>query len=167
MAKDAKKSKKDKGAKKDKAPKKASGAFKQEAKGNEPSIVRKLDGSLALTKLKHAVIEKKNKKGKKVKMLVIPVKDNFLFEGDNGALYLNVRVNLKDGEDQYKQHGFVSQQVPSDIWKAASDEEQEAMKKTPILGGLKDWEFEAGASNDTAGADNSIGGDIDPDDLPF
>ena len=155
MAKADKKNKKGKKEKNSKSQKKEKGSA-------DSKVVRRLDGSIALSKLEHVIMNKKGKKGK-VKCLVIPIKKNYLFEGKDGAVYLNVRVNLKDKEDQYGQHGFIGQQVPSDIYKAASDKEKEKMK-TPILGGLKDWEFSS-SSNDASG---SAGGDVDEgDDLPF
>lgn len=143
--------------------KKTSKAKDQKKQGSaDAKVVRRLDGSIALSKLQHVMMDKKNKKGKKIKCIVIPVKANYLYEGKDGAVYLNVRVNLKDGEDQFNQHGFIGQQVPSDIYKAASEKEKEKMN-TPILGGLKDWEFTS-SSNDISGKKGNIEED---DDLPF
>ena len=110
---------------------------------------------------------KPNKKGKKkeIKGIFIPIKENFLFEGKDGAIFLSVRANLKDGEDEYGQHGFIGMQVDSRIYKEASEEEKEEMKKTPILGGLKDWEFDSSSSSkDTSGSKGNVDED---DDLPF
>ena len=161
MAKADKKEKKEKKGKKSKKEK----ATNSSAASKSTSIVRKLDGSMALTKLQHVIVNKKNKKGKKIKCILLPVAANYMFEGKDGALYLNIRMNLKDGEDDFGQHGFVSHVVPSNLYKEASDEEKEKMKKTPILGGLKDWEFES-TSNDSSGSMASEAIDED-DDLPF
>lgn len=159
MAKKDKKSKKDKSKKAEKeAPKKNKGS-------SDSQVVRKLDGSIALSKLVHVIMEKKGKKTKKVRGIFIPFKQNFIEENESGAIYLGVRVNLKDKEDQFNQHGFISQSVNSAVYKAASEEEKEAMKKTPILGGLKDWEFTS-TSNDSSGAATSKPVD-ENDDLPF
>jgi hypothetical protein len=169
MAKEGKKSKKDKEGKKtknkEKDSKKNKEVKKEKPSGNSDAVVlRKLSGSIALSKLEHVMMDKKNKKGKKIRCIVIPIKSNYLFESKDGGVYMNVIVNLKDKEDQYNQHGFIGQSVPSDMYKEASEEEKQQMKKTPILGGLKDWEFSA-TSNDTAG---KAGDDIDEDDdLPF
>lgn len=152
MAKEGKKNKKDKAKK------------GNNNSGGEPQIARRLDGSIALTKLKCAILKKKNKKGKEVRGVFLPIDSNFLYEKD-GAVYLNVRINLKDVEDSFKQHGFISQSVASELWKNASDKEKEKMKSTPILGGLKDFEFSSNSSsNDTAGNAGEIDED---DDLPF
>lgn len=165
MGKKDKKSEKAKGKdKKNKKEKKGKKDKNQNTGSKDAKVVRSLDGSIALSKLQHVMMNKKNKKGKKIRCIVIPVKENFLYESDKGGVYLNIRVNLKDKEDEFNQHGFVGQSVPSDIYKEASDKEKEKMKKTPILGGLKDWEYD-GSSNDASG---SAGDDIDEgDDLPF
>ena len=127
---------------------------------------RSFTGSLALSKLKHVIMKKKNKKGKKIKMICIPIEANFLIEGKDNAVYMPIRVIAKNEEDQYGNHGFISQSVDSKAWKAADDELQDEMRKTPILGNIKDWEFEKGSSNDSSGSMSD--GEIDEDDdLPF
>ena len=63
-------------------------------------------GSLTLTKLKSAIIT--TKKGNRA--IVIPIEENFLVEKD-GAIYLPISVIAKEQEDQYGQHGFISQSV--------------------------------------------------------
>ena len=116
-------------------------------------------GSIALTKLKHVV--RKSKKGAKI--IVIPVEENYLVEGKDNAFYMPVRVITKAEEDQYGQHGFVSQSVDSKVYNAASEEEKEEFKKLPILGNIKDF---SGGGNDSSGAaDNEI--EASDDDLPF
>ena len=127
---------------------------------------RTFSGSLALSKLKHVIMKKKNKKGKKIKMICIPIDANFLIEGKEGAVYMPIRVIAKNEEDQFGQHGFISQSVDSKMWKAADDELQEKMRDTPILGGIKDWGFEDKSSDDSSGS--MADGEIDEDDdLPF
>ena len=128
-------------------------------------IVRRLDGSLDLAKLQHVIMKKKGKGGKKIECLVLPIDKNYMIRGKDGGVYLNVKVNLKDKEDDFNQHGFISHQVPSAIWKEASEEEQAEMKKTPILGGIKDWDFNGGSSSSNS---NTSHDDIgEEDDLPF
>ena len=137
---------------------------KEKKAGNPDSkIVRRLDGSLNLAKLKHVIMKKKNKKGKEIACIVIPLKDNYIEQHAGGGIFLGVKVNLKDCEDNFNQHGFISQQVPTEIYKAASEKEREEMK-TPILGGLKDWGFE----NTGGQAANSPSKEMEEDDdLPF
>jgi len=128
---------------------------------------RRLQGSLALSKLKHVIMTKngkKDKKGKKTKVrgIFIPFDVNFIEEKD-GAVYMSVSAIVKDEEDKYGQHGFISQSTPSKLWKEAKKKEKELMKKLPILGSIKDFEF-SGTSNDKAGS----AGEVDEnDDLPF
>ena len=121
-------------------------------------------GSIALTKLKHVVMEKKGKGGKKVKGLFIPIEANILEEGKENAIYMAVRVIARNEADQYGQHGFISQSAPSAVYKAATEEEKEEFKKLPILGNIKD--FSASDENNNAAAETTFDADGD-DDLPF
>lgn len=125
---------------------------------------RRLSGSIALTKLIHVPMEVTGKSGNKVKGIFIPIPQNHLFEGKEGALYANINVVIKDEEDQYGQHGFISQTVDSKIYKAATDTEKEEFKKLPILGNLKDF---SGGGNDSSGAASTNVFTPDSDDLPF
>lgn len=159
MAKDEnKKKKKKEGKEKTSAPKLQGGQ-------------RKFVGSVNLAKLQHVIMEKKNKKGKKVECILIPVDSNFIEKGVdkegkfNGAYYLNVNVITKTEEDEYKQHGFIGQSVSSKMWKEAKEKVQEKMRKLPILGNLKDFDFNAGDYNSEASGNQ---GHIEEnDDLPF
>lgn len=120
-------------------------------------------GSIALTKLKHVLMTKKNKKGKKIVGLFIPIKANLFVEGKEGAVYMPIRVIAREEEDQYGQHGFISQSVDSKVWKDASDKQKEKLKKLPILGNIKD--FTPGGDQNAASGNQ---GNIDEeDDLPF
>jgi len=126
---------------------------------------RNLSGSIALTKLKHVIMEKKGKSGM-VKGLFIPIDVNYLKTDKNGALYININVVVNDEANEYKQHGFISQQG-NKKWGDCSDEEKETFKKLPYLGNLKDFSGDRTA-NDNSGAASteqfSADGD---DDLPF
>jgi len=177
-----KESKKDKGSKekgaekskeskKDKAPEKEEKSKKDEkskkGKGSESSgefTQKKFSGSIALTKLTHVIMTKKNKKGKEIRGLFIPIKDNCLVEGKEGAIYMAVTVVTKTPQDDYGQNGFIAQNG-NKKWSEASEKEKEIFKALPILGNIKDFEDSKGtSSNDTSGSK----GDIDEDDdLPF
>jgi len=125
---------------------------------------RRLSGSLAITKLIHVPLEMKGKSGKLVKGIFIPIEQNHLVSGKEGALYLNISVIVKDEADQYGQHGFVSQTVDSKIYKAATEAQKEEFKKLPILGNIKDFEA---SSSDNAGAVSETTFTPESDDLPF
>lgn len=121
---------------------------------------KRLSGSIALTKLESAIIT--TKKGNKA--ILIPIDSNYLTEKD-GSVYLTVGVVVKEQADQYGQNGFISQNLPSDKYKALGKEEAGKIK-LPILGNIKDF---AGGGNDSSGAVH-IAEPIDPaenDDLPF
>lgn len=132
---------------------------KKQASGDLTSYV----GSIALSKLIHVRMKKKGKKGKKVDCIVIPIKQNHLFEGKEGAVYLPLRIVTRSEEDQYGQHGFISQSVSSEEYKEASDKQKEKFKELPILGNFKNFGAES-SSNDSTGSKGEIDED---DDLPF
>lgn len=119
-----------------------------------------LNGSIALTKLKCAVI--KTKKGNDA--ILLPINENY-FTFKDGAVYLNVSVILRDEQDQYGQNGFVAQKLDAETYKSLGAEKAKEIQ-LPILGNIKD--FSGGGANDSAGA-VQVSGNVDPeqDDLPF
>lgn len=128
---------------------------------------KRFSGSIALTKLKCFVTKMNSKKtGNPVEVIIIPIDENYLVRGKEGALYLPVSAIIKDEEDQFGQHGFISQNVDTKVWKDASEEQRETFRKLPILGNLKDF---SGYTNDTEGVmhDKLEPTDIGGDDLPF
>ena len=116
-------------------------------------------GSLALTKLKSAIIT--TKKGNRA--IVIPIDENYLTEKD-GAIYLPISVIAKDEQDQYGQNGFISQSVSSEKYKELGKDKVKELG-LPILGNIKDF---GNGGNDSSGA-TQFEGQTDPeeDDLPF
>ena len=121
------------------------------------------NGSIALSKLQSVKMEVNGKSGK-VKGIFIPFDVNFI-EVKEDAIYLPVRILIRDEPDQYKQDGFIAQTAPSSIYKAATAEEKEAFNKLPILGNIKNFGSNA-PKNDSAGlaSDECLTPD---DDLPF
>lgn len=120
---------------------------------------RSLSGSIALTKLSSAIIT--TKKG--ARCILIPIDANYLTEKD-GAVYMSCGVVVREEVDTYGQHGFISQQLPSDKYKELGKEKANEIK-LPILGNIKDF---SPSNNDSANATN-IAEPINPeeDDLPF
>ena len=118
-----------------------------------------LTGSIALSKLVTVITERKGKNGM-VKGLFIPFDLNYLTVKEK-AVYLNLRVGIADEPDQHGQIAMITQSVDSAIYKVASDEKKEELKKLPILGNLKDWSVSSSNSDDAA---QEIG---ETDDLPF
>ena len=119
-------------------------------------------GSVALTKLKHALTVSKSGK----QLLVLPIDDNFLQVKDN-AVYMNVNVVVRDEQDQYGQNGFISQKMSTEKYKELGEVAKDI--KLPILGNIKD--FTQNNSGDTAGASQELANDLpspeETDDLPF
>jgi hypothetical protein len=152
---DKKKSKKDK-----------SGKSKKEGKApkanNSETVMKKYAGSIALSKLKHVIMTKKGKK-KKIKGIFIPIKENYLIEGENGAVYMNLNVVTKSPQDEYGQNGFISQNG-NKKWSEASEKEKDAFRNLSILGNIKDFDDSKPESTDNSGSHGEINED---DDLPF
>lgn len=118
-----------------------------------------LSGSLALTKLQSAIIT--TKKG--AKCILLPIESNYFTEND-GAIYLNVSVIVREETDKYGQNGFISQKLDSAKYKELG-KEKAAEIKLPILGNIKDF---GQNQNDSAGA-TEINDPMNPEDgdLPF
>lgn len=122
------------------------------------------NGSLALSKLQHVIQKKKGKNGD-VECLIIPIDANNLVRGQDGAIYMPIRVMTNTEEDKYGQHGFVSQSVDSKVYSAATEEQKELFKKLPILGNIKNF----GAGGDAQAASGAASTEVlsENDDLPF
>jgi len=115
-------------------------------------------GSIALTKLKSALIT--TKKGNRA--IIIPLEENYLIEKD-GAVYLPLNVVVKSETDQYGQNGFIGQTLPTEKYKELGKDKAKELN-LPILGNIKDFS----TSNDSENV-TEVQGKVDPesDDLPF
>lgn len=147
---------------------------------------RNLSGSIALSKVKHVLMEVKGKPAedgseRMVKGMFVPFEANKLdiiekeieLEGGKKGVeiqvYMPVRVVVKDEEDKYGQHGFISKSLSTKEYKALG--EGDAAKKlaesfTPILGNMKEWKSD-GSANDSAGNESSGATFTPSDDVPF
>lgn len=127
---------------------------------------KSFSGSLALSKLKHVILEKKGETGI-VKGIFIPLEANKLTEGKEGAVYLGIRGVIKDEKDQYDNNGWIAANPNmGKKWGELSDaEKEEAKTLSPIIGNVKVWGG-SGESNDNSGAASA---DVlsDTDSLPF
>ena len=130
---------------------------------------RSLSGSIAITKLKHTIRKYKNKAGKEIECLVIPIGVNHMVRGKESACYLPVRVIVRDEADDYGQHGFISQSVDSKTWKEASEQQRGEFKDLPILGNIKDFDRSAADASGqmTEPLEPEPNTDNKSDDLPF
>ena len=164
--KDSKKSekvKKGSEAKTEKAKKADKKGGKKAKEVNTEFTQKKYSGSIALSKLKHVLMKKKGKK-RDVKGIFIPIDQNCLVKGEEGAIYLNVSIITKSPQDQYGQNGFIAQNG-NKKWSEASEKDKAKFKELPILGNIKDFEDSKGAS-DTSGKVDDKEYD-ENDDLPF
>jgi len=127
---------------------------------------RILVGSLALTKLQHAVIQVKNKKGDLVEGVFLPIDHNYFVKGSAGALYMPFRVVMHQEPDEYGQHGFIAQAMDSKMWKTMpEDQRSEVTDNMPILGNLKDVDsLKQGSGKMQEISEDQI---TNADDLPF
>ena len=121
-------------------------------------------GSIALTKLTHVLMDKKGKTGM-VRGIFIPIEVNALETKDN-AVYLPIKVTVKDEADQYGQNGFIGKTIKTaKKWADMTEAEKESQKAlTPILGNIKDFTNGAGANDSAGAASPPI---AEEDDLPF
>lgn len=121
-------------------------------------------GSLALTKMKSAIIT--TKKGNKA--ILLPIDENYFTEKD-GAVYVNVSVIVREEQDTYGQNGFISQKLPTDKYKELGAEKgKEIGNALPILGNIKHFE-NVSSQNDSSGT-TQIQGQVNPEDsdeIPF
>jgi len=112
-----------------------------------------------LTQLKSITKEFKGKKGK-VKCIVIPIKENNLFQGEKG-IYLDLSgIALKNPKFPKQQTHLIKQNLPKEIYSALTDEQK---KELPIIGnGL------VFAHREPEQVASEVLGEIDTkDDLPF
>jgi len=119
---------------------------------------RNLNGSIALTKLPQSIIIEKQGKSGLIRGIFLPIDGNNLTEKD-GAVYMDVRVTVREEADQYGQNGFISKGIPSEVYKTLKDSPDALKAAQPILGNIKDF---SAAANTVPVATVS-----DDDDLPF
>jgi len=119
---------------------------------------RNLNGSIALTKLAQSIILEKKGKSGIVRGVFLPIDGNHLIEKD-GAVYMDVRVTVREETDQYGQNGFISKGVPSEVYKTLKDKPDDLKAAQPILGNIKDFSMQG----NTAPVETVS----DDDDLPF
>lgn len=134
-----------------------------------------LNGNLALSKLIHVRMKKKNKEGVEIEGLFIPIELNKLvestFDTQNGKIteiQMPISVLVRPESDSKGQDGFVAKRISNDLRKASTPEQLADYKATvePILGNLKD--FSRGGSQNVSTGDANNGKTVDEnDDLPF
>jgi len=119
--------------KKDKKNKEGKNAVKTTTE--QPSVhpINRISGSINLTAFKSILTKVKNKEGKKVDALVIPLDANFLSIAKNGNVYLNIIAWANKTPNDYSTH-MVKMSLTKEMKEDMSKEEQYAL---PILGNLQ------------------------------
>jgi hypothetical protein len=91
---------------------------------------------LNLKQLNHAIIT--TPKG--AKCLLIPIRENNLFEGEKG-IYLDLTAwELKENKAGSKDTHLIKQSLPKDVFEAMTDHQKKEMK---IIGNAAVWNSEA------------------------
>lgn len=109
-----------------------------------------------LAAFKHVVRKMKNKAGEEVKVIIIPLPDNHVFEGEKG-LWVDLTA-IAVANPKYDDTHIIKQGLPKEVYEKLTDEEK---KNTPIFGNMGPWK-----NKGVAGANVQTTADID-DDLPF
>lgn len=98
-----------------------------------------------------------------VDCLIIPIENNYLFKGKEGALYLDLTAfELKEKKEDRKDTHLIKQSFPTEVFKAMTDEQKKA---TPILGNATVWSGERSPNGSSAPQGAPVIGELD--DLPF
>lgn len=103
-----------------------------------------------------------------VKCIVIPITENMLFEGKDGAMYADFTGWEIDPEKQklekgFKQTAIIKQRFTKETFEAMSDD---GKKNTPIFGNVSEW---AGIETSETGIESETvtEKDLEDNDLPF
>lgn len=117
-----------------------------------------------LRQLKSHKTELIGKSGKKIKVLIIPIEENKLFEGEKGD-YLDITGHeIKERKNDSKDTHLLKQSFPKEVYDAMSDEEKQSY---PILGNAIVWgrqEANPVQSQELQSTEINLS---DADDLPF
>lgn len=123
---------------------------------------------LNLRQLTHIERDITGKDGNKVKCLIIPIKENKLFEGEKGV-YLDITaIEIKNKVGDSKDTHLLKQNLSKEVYDAMPEEQRNAM---PILGNAIQWgrrEPEPQQSAELSeSAVDAYNDEVPHDDLPF
>lgn len=121
---------------------------------------------LNLKQLKHVEREMKGKDGNNIKVLIFPVDENNLYEGEKGTYLDMTAIEIKNKKGDSKDTHLVKQNLPKEVYSNMTDDEK---KSTSILGNAIVWERREPEPNTS---DSFSGSAVDQyedgvDDLPF
>lgn len=116
-----------------------------------------LTTKLNLAGLKHSRKLINGKSGQ-IDCLIIPIKENHLFIGEKGGLYLDLQHHeIKKPKEKQTDSHLVKQSLPKDVYEKMTDQERQ---EKPILGSSRTW---TSHSNEPQLSDAQN----EDDDLPF
>lgn len=114
---------------------------------------------ITLTSLNHVIKTMKGKSGNETRCLIIPIKNNNLFESDKGNIYLDLIAFPLKNSNEYGDTHLLKQSLSKEIRESLTDEEK---NKLPIFGNVKELNI---SKEPEPKVDNNLDSDID--DLPF
>lgn len=95
-----------------------------------------ISAKINLRQFKSHVATLKNKAGKPIECLILPIDENFLFRGEKG-IYLDLQAyELKERKEGQKETHLVKQSIPKKIFDTMTDSEKDSL---PILGNMTVW----------------------------
>ena len=114
-------------------------------------------GKLDLSQFKHSLLTGKNKEGKAIKGIFIPIDENFLFKGKNGNIYFDF-IGFDAPKPEFKQTHSIKQSFAKDKFT------KEELSKMPFFGSLD----AAGTTGGEAAPQRTDAPmEMNVDDLPF
>jgi len=121
----------------------------------------RIRGKLTLTALKSVVRKMKNKDGKEIDVLIIPIEENNLFLSKKGSVYLDIIAFESDKIPDFTHS--VKQSLPKEV--------REQLKadgiQTPFLGNLELMEAAGAAPQESSELPAEPEASDDGGDLPF
>lgn len=124
-----------------------------------------MDIKLNLTQLAHVRRKMKNKDGKEIDVLIIPIKKNQLFVGEKGVYFDLQAWALKSIDQEKKQTHIIKQKFAKEVYDKFTEDQKKAI---PIMGSGLDWsKITPQEPEPNALPTAEIPSSGDEDDLPF
>lgn len=119
---------------------------------------------LNLTQLRHVEKEIKGKNGM-IKVLIIPVEENKLYDGEKNIYLDMIAFEMKNKDDDSRDTHILKQSFDKETRDAMSDDEKQSY---PILGNAIDWgKYQRSEPEPRKSEDVPEDFNNDGDDLPF
>ncbi len=112
----------------------------------------------------HVVSKMKNKEGKEIEGIFIPLEKNHIFRGTKGMYVDFVAFPIKNKQADIKDTHIVKQSFSKEIREAMTKEQQESQ---PIFGNMIDWNYAGTSNEDTTIANDQPALPSEENDLPF